>query len=262
MSGYQPSAAICSASAREPDPSSSHVIRSRSACTGQPYEVSPKTPSPRRSEDLRGLDVTTLSHGWTPVKRMPTFALSFSRRVLRRRLAAADPGLSRAAVSHEDSSSRRRTATGSRPSARLPDEGATTGVVILPDVRGLYRFYEELALRFAERGYAAVAFDYFGRTAGVAKRDDDFDYRSTSGRQPRDPGGPARPSMAARAGLHDRLQRRLLHGRPHSWLPRPAATGSRERSASTGAREKAPTARPGRSSGRGDGRTDPRAPGG
>jgi carboxymethylenebutenolidase len=48
--------------------------------------------------------------------------------------------------------------------------------VILPDVRGLYRFYEELALRFAERGYAAVAFDYFGRTAGVAKRGDDFEY--------------------------------------------------------------------------------------
>jgi carboxymethylenebutenolidase len=48
--------------------------------------------------------------------------------------------------------------------------------VILPDVRGLYRFYEELALRFAERGYAAVAFDYFGRIAGVAKRGDDFDY--------------------------------------------------------------------------------------
>ena len=48
--------------------------------------------------------------------------------------------------------------------------------MILPDVRGLYRFYEELALRFAERGYAAVAIDYFGRTAGVAKRDDDFDY--------------------------------------------------------------------------------------
>ena len=48
--------------------------------------------------------------------------------------------------------------------------------MILPDVRGLYRFYEELALRFAERGYAAVAFDYFGRTAGVEKRDDDFEY--------------------------------------------------------------------------------------
>jgi carboxymethylenebutenolidase len=49
-------------------------------------------------------------------------------------------------------------------------------VVILPDVRGLYRFYEELTLRFAEAGYDAVAIDYFGRTAGVAKRDDAFPY--------------------------------------------------------------------------------------
>ena len=57
-----------------------------------------------------------------------------------------------------------------------PDEPSATGVVILPDVRGLYHFYEELALRFAERGHAAIAFDYFGRTAGVAKRDDDFEY--------------------------------------------------------------------------------------
>jgi carboxymethylenebutenolidase len=47
--------------------------------------------------------------------------------------------------------------------------------VILPDVRGLYRFYEELALRFAERGHPALAFDYFGRTAGAEKRDDEFD---------------------------------------------------------------------------------------
>ena len=58
----------------------------------------------------------------------------------------------------------------------LPDDGARVGIVVLPDVRGLYGFYEQLALRFAERGYAAVAFDYFGRTAGVAKRDDDFPY--------------------------------------------------------------------------------------
>ena len=58
----------------------------------------------------------------------------------------------------------------------LPDDGARVGVVVLPDVRGLYRFYEELALRFAERGFAALAFDYFGRTAGVGKRDDEFPY--------------------------------------------------------------------------------------
>ena len=49
-------------------------------------------------------------------------------------------------------------------------------VVILPDVRGLFRFYEELALRFADAGYDAVAFDYFGRTAGVGKRDGDFEF--------------------------------------------------------------------------------------
>ena len=69
-------------------------------------------------------------------------------------------------------------ADGTRFAAFLarPDEPGRAGVVILPDVRGLYRFYEELALRFAERGYPAVAFDYFGRTAGVAKRDDDFPY--------------------------------------------------------------------------------------
>jgi carboxymethylenebutenolidase len=62
--------------------------------------------------------------------------------------------------------------------AAAPEEPSSVGVVILPDVRGLYRFYEELALRFAERGYAAVAFDYFGRTAGASKRGDEFEYRS------------------------------------------------------------------------------------
>src|SRR6187455_706697 len=61
--------------------------------------------------------------------------------------------------------------------AAIPDEPGAVGVVVLPDVRGLYRFYEELALRFGERGYAAVAIDYFGRTAGVEKRGDDFEYR-------------------------------------------------------------------------------------
>ncbi|OAI38857.1 hypothetical protein AYO38_08805 [bacterium SCGC AG-212-C10] len=48
------------------------------------------------------------------------------------------------------------------------------GMVVLPDVRGLFRFYEELALRFAETGVNSVAIDYFGRTAGVAKRGEDF----------------------------------------------------------------------------------------
>lgn len=86
------------------------------------------------------------------------------------------PAISGAAVSHDDVVL--EAADGNRFAAfsAAPDEPATTGVVILPDVRGLYRFYEELALRFAERGYPAVAFDYFGRTAGVEKRNDEFDY--------------------------------------------------------------------------------------
>ena len=58
----------------------------------------------------------------------------------------------------------------------IPEEELGAGVVILPDVRGLYRFYEELALRFAERGIVALAFDYFGRTAGLEKRPNDWDY--------------------------------------------------------------------------------------
>src|ERR671919_3170319 len=59
----------------------------------------------------------------------------------------------------------------------LPDEPGRAAVVVLPDVRGLYRFYEELALRFAERGIGALAIDYFGRTAGAEPRGEDFVYR-------------------------------------------------------------------------------------
>jgi len=86
------------------------------------------------------------------------------------------PVIRGAAVSHEDLIL--EAADGNRFAAFLaqPDEGAAAGVVILPDVRGLHRFYEELALRFAERGIVAIALDYFGRTAGAAKRGDDFDY--------------------------------------------------------------------------------------
>jgi carboxymethylenebutenolidase len=86
------------------------------------------------------------------------------------------PELSGAAVSHDDLVL--QAADGNRFAAFLaaPEEPARVGVVVLPDVRGLYRFYEELALRFAERGYAAITFDYFGRTAGAEKRGDDFEY--------------------------------------------------------------------------------------
>jgi carboxymethylenebutenolidase len=86
------------------------------------------------------------------------------------------PRIAGAAVSHDDLTL--TAADGNRLAAFLatPEHQGETGIVILPDVRGLYRFYEELALRFAERGYPAVAIDYFGRTAGAAKRGDEFEY--------------------------------------------------------------------------------------
>jgi carboxymethylenebutenolidase len=87
------------------------------------------------------------------------------------------PPISGAAVSHEDLVLEATDGNRFAAFAAIPEEPADAGVVVLPDVRGLYRFYEELVLRFAERGIAAVAIDYFGRTAGVEKRDADFEYR-------------------------------------------------------------------------------------
>ncbi len=57
-----------------------------------------------------------------------------------------------------------------------PTQPRGAGVVILPDVRGLHPFYEELALRFAEHGVDAVAIDWFGRTAGVGRRGAGFEH--------------------------------------------------------------------------------------
>ena len=72
-------------------------------------------------------------------------------------------------------------ADGARFSAALAESPAVgdvgdVGVVILPDVRGLYGFYVELAERFAEAGHHAIAIDYFGRTAGLGMREEEFEY--------------------------------------------------------------------------------------
>ncbi|MDG4821804.1 dienelactone hydrolase family protein [Asanoa sp. WMMD1127] len=48
------------------------------------------------------------------------------------------------------------------------------GIVIFPDVRGLHVFYQDLASSFAAAGLSALAFDYFGRTAG---RGESFAYK-------------------------------------------------------------------------------------
>ena len=70
------------------------------------------------------------------------------------------------------------SADGTRFSAALATAPSPAGaaVVILPDVRGLHRFYIELAERFAEAGHHTIAIDYFGRTAGTGERGEDFEY--------------------------------------------------------------------------------------
>ncbi len=49
------------------------------------------------------------------------------------------------------------------------------GMIVLPDVRGLHPYYEELALRLAEHGVNAIAIDYFGRTAFDQPRGEGFE---------------------------------------------------------------------------------------
>jgi carboxymethylenebutenolidase len=51
-----------------------------------------------------------------------------------------------------------------------------SGVVVLPDNRGLGAFYAEIAIKIAELGYSALAIDYYGRTAGTADRVSDFPF--------------------------------------------------------------------------------------
>jgi carboxymethylenebutenolidase len=55
---------------------------------------------------------------------------------------------------------------------------AHSAVVVLPDVRGLHRFYQELADRLATIGLLAVAIDYYGRTTEIGSaRGESFPWR-------------------------------------------------------------------------------------
>jgi carboxymethylenebutenolidase len=138
------------------------------------------------------------------------------------------PVLAGGAVEHEDLVLESGDGAGFAAFAALPDEPSSIGIVILPDVRGLYRFYEELALRFAERGYAAVAIDYFGRSAGVDKRGDDFEYMPHVGQTT--PEGIQSDVAAAVGWLRDRGATSIFTvgfcmGGRQSWLAAAAGHG-------------------------------------
>ena len=138
------------------------------------------------------------------------------------------PVISGAAISHEDLLLEAKDGNGFAAFLAAPDEPSGVGVVILPDVRGLYRFYEELALRLAERDHTALAFDYFGRTAGAEKRGDDFEYRPHVDRTT--PEGIQTDVAAAVAELRKRGARSIFtvgfcFGGRHSWLAAAAGHG-------------------------------------
>ena len=107
-----------------------------------------------------------------------------------------------------------------------PDEPAATGVVILPDVRGLYRFYEELALRFAERGHRRAS---RSTTSAAPPEPRSATTTSstcrTSSRRPTTASRPTREprSSSCASSVHLDLHRRLLLRRPRSWVA--AASG-------------------------------------
>jgi carboxymethylenebutenolidase len=62
--------------------------------------------------------------------------------------------------------------------AARAEHAGGAGIVVIPDIRGLFPYYEELARRFAEAGVHAVAIDQYGRTAGPEKRREGFDHES------------------------------------------------------------------------------------
>ncbi|MEX0781300.1 MAG: dienelactone hydrolase family protein [Dehalococcoidia bacterium] len=82
------------------------------------------------------------------------------------------PAIAGAAVDTEDLVLEAADGTKFAAFAARAQNPSGAGMVVMPDVRGLFTFYEELALRFAEQGINAVTIDYFGRTAGVSKRND------------------------------------------------------------------------------------------
>ncbi len=60
--------------------------------------------------------------------------------------------------------------------AARAEQPSGAGIVIIPDIRGLHPYYEELALRFAQAGVHAITFDLYSRSAGTGKRGADFEY--------------------------------------------------------------------------------------
>ena len=69
-----------------------------------------------------------------------------------------------------------RDGTRFRAYAARAENPSGAGIVVIPDVRGLHPYYEELVLRFAEAGVDAVAVDLYARTAQSDVRGEGFEH--------------------------------------------------------------------------------------
>jgi carboxymethylenebutenolidase len=105
--------------------------------------------------------------------------------------------------------------------ADAPERGRAA-VVLLPDNRGLYRFYVALAERLAAAGHPTIALDYFGRTAGVGERGDDFDFMAHLGQTTTEDirldVTTAREELVERTGVETVLSVGFCFGGTHSFL--------------------------------------------
>ena len=86
------------------------------------------------------------------------------------------PPIHGGAVDARDLTLTSRDGTAFAASAARAEQPSGAGIVIIPDVRGLHPYYEELVRRFAEAGVHAVALDPYARTAGGEKRGTGFEY--------------------------------------------------------------------------------------
>ncbi len=117
-----------------------------------------------------------------------------------------------------------RSADGTEFAAALAEapEPGRAAVVLLPDNRGLYRFYVEVAERLAAAGHATITFDYFGRSAGVGQRGEDFDFMAHLGRATVDGVRAdltaARDTLVERTGAGTVLSVGFCFGGTHSFM--------------------------------------------
>ena len=104
----------------------------------------------------------------------------------------------------------------------LAPSSSRTAVVILPDVRGLFGYYEQLTTRFAAAGHHAIAFDYFGRTAGLSPRPNDFEFmphiKATTPEQIRADAAAGVAALRERADIHHVVTVGFCFGGSQSYL--------------------------------------------